>query len=78
VPTILTRWTAVIAAPGSLPLPTTLPEVIALLDAREGVHYAALVTAVSPAPEAAGQALHSLLDTAATIELRLQPPATST
>jgi CHAT domain/AAA ATPase domain len=67
-----------IAAPGSLPLPTTLPEVIALLDAREGVHYAALVTAVSPAPEAAGQALHALLDTAATIELRLQPPATST
>ena len=66
------------AAPGNPPLPTTLAEVIALLDAREGVHYAALVTAIAPAPEAAEQALHNLLDTAATIELNLQPPASST
>jgi tetratricopeptide (TPR) repeat protein len=62
------------ANPGGPPLPTTLAEVIALVDAKDGVYYADLVGALTRDPEAADQALHALLATAATIKLPTQPP----
>ncbi|MBV9141740.1 MAG: hypothetical protein JO115_12620 [Pseudonocardiales bacterium] len=53
--------------PGAPALPTTLPEVIGLVDAGDGVHFGDLVATLCPDPDTANQALADLLATAATL-----------
>jgi len=53
--------------PDVLTLPTTLLEVIRLVDAGDGVHFGDLVTALCPDPDTADQALTDLLATAAAL-----------
>ncbi|MDQ2882564.1 MAG: CHAT domain-containing protein [Actinomycetota bacterium] len=58
--------------PDSPALPTTLSEVVHLVDAGEGVHFCDLVATVCPDPDTAARALADLLVTAA--DLPDQPP----
>ncbi len=58
--------------PDVLTLPTTLLEVVHLVDAGEGVHFGDLVATVCPDPDTAARALADLLVTAA--DLPDQPP----
>ncbi|MGH4001598.1 MAG: hypothetical protein ACRDTJ_29520, partial [Pseudonocardiaceae bacterium] len=53
--------------PGAPALPTTLSDVIGLVDAGEGVHFGQLVAAPCPDPDTAAHALAELLTTAATL-----------
>jgi hypothetical protein len=53
--------------PDAPALPTTLPDVIGLVDAGEGVHFGQLVAALCPDPDTASNALAELLTTAATL-----------
>jgi CHAT domain len=52
-------------------LPTTLPEVIRLVDAGEGVHFGRLVSALCPDPDVADRALVKLLSNAAILRDQL-------
>ncbi|MGH3931016.1 MAG: hypothetical protein ACRDTF_13685 [Pseudonocardiaceae bacterium] len=58
--------------PDAPPLPTTLSEVIGLVETGEGVRFSTLLTDLCPDPDAAERALADLLATAAT--LPDQPP----
>ena len=55
------------ARPDAPALPTTLPEVIRLVDAGDGVHFGDLVASLCPDPDTANRALADLLATAATL-----------
>ncbi|MGH3853030.1 MAG: hypothetical protein ACRDR6_05940 [Pseudonocardiaceae bacterium] len=48
-------------------LPTTLSDVIRLVDAGDGVHFGNLIAALCPDPDTADQALADLLATATTL-----------
>lgn len=56
-------------------LPTTLPEVIGLVDASDGVRFGDLLNALCPDPDTADRALAHLLATTATL---LDQPAENT
>lgn len=56
-----------IASPGAPALPTTLTEVIGLVDAGDGVHFGSLSAALCPDSDTANQTLADLLATAATL-----------
>ncbi|HWR48574.1 MAG TPA: hypothetical protein VN327_13330, partial [Pseudonocardiaceae bacterium] len=53
--------------PDAPALPTTMPEVIGLVDAGDGVHFGTLAVVLCPDPDTANLALADLLTTAATL-----------
>lgn len=57
--------------PDAPALPTTLTDVVRLVDAGDGVHFGDLVAALCPDPDTADQSLADLLATAVTIPDRI-------